>query len=177
VSSTAFAPTTATLPLDSLSPGVQMTLQLRALRIAVGLVFLVLIFAGLWSRRRRLSPIEGYLTAYVGILAIWPFDDTRFFAPVIPLLFAYAWLGLCSLKPPPQALRRFVLSYCVIFCFFGVVAMGDALRVTYFDRLRPWRECRAYLVDIPDWFKAYNRYGGLRANSDNIRDKAARVVP
>lgn len=175
MSATALAPTTATLPLDSISPWVQITLQLGALRLAVGIIFTILILAGLWSRRRRISPIEGYLIAYVGILMIWPFDDTRFFAPVIPLLFAYAWFGLCALNPPPRAARRFVAAYCVVFCLLGAAAMGDSLRVTYFDRLRPWRECRDNLVGTPAWFKAYDRYGGLRA-ADDTRDKAARVA-
>jgi hypothetical protein len=177
VSSTAFAPTTATLPLDSVSPRVFITLQLQALRLAVGFVSTLLILAGLWSRRRQFSMIEGYLAAYVGILLIWPFDDTRFLAPVLPLLFAYAWLGLCSLKPKPQTLRRLVVCYSVVFCFFGAVAMGDSLRVTYLDRLRPWRECKAYMIDIPAWLTAYDRYGGLRPHSVESRDKPERVVP
>jgi hypothetical protein len=176
-SSTALAPTTASLPLDSLSPGVQIMLELRALRIAVGLIFGFLVLAGLWSRRRRISLVEGYLTGYIGILLIWPFDDTRFIAPIIPLLFTYAWLGLRALNPPQRGLRCFVVSYCVIFCFLGAVAMGDCLRVTYFDRLRPWRECRGYLLDIPTWLEAYHRYGGLRSDSVDIRKRVERVVP
>jgi hypothetical protein len=160
-----------------MSPWVYITLQLKALRLAIGIVSSILILAGLWSRRRQFSLVEAYLMAYIGILLIWPFDDPRFLAPVIPLMFVYGWLGLCSLNPQPQALRRFVLSYSVVFCCFGAVAMGDSLRVTYFDRLRPWRECRVYMVDIPAWLTAYDRYGGLRPQSVDSRDKAERAVP
>jgi hypothetical protein len=177
VSSTAFAPMTPTLPLDSMSPAVYVTLQLKALRLAVGVVAVLLILAGLWSRRRKFSAIEAYLLGYIGILLIWPFDDSRFFGPVIPLLFAFGWSGLCALKPKPQTLRRFAVSYSVVFCCFGAVAMSDSLRVTYFDRMRPWRECNVYLVDIPDWLSAYNRYGGLRPQSIDNRDHMERVVP
>jgi hypothetical protein len=177
VSSIAFAPTTATLPLDSLSPWVYITLQLKALRLAFGTVAAILILAGLWSRRRQFSPIEAYFLAYVGILLLWPFDDTRFFAPVLPLLFAFAWLGLCSLKPKPQTLRRFVVAYSAVFCCIGAVAMIDSLHVTFFDRLRPWRECKVYIVDIPAWLTAYDRYGGVRPRSVESGDKAQRAVP
>jgi hypothetical protein len=177
ISSTALAPTTPTLPIDSTSPWVYITEQFRALRMAVGLVFSILILAGLWTRRRQLAPVEGYFFAFVGILLIWPFDDPRFFAPVLPLLFAYAWLGLRALQPPPVALRRFLAAYCFVFCCLGAVAMGDSLRVTYFDRLHPWHECRVYMADIPTWLAAYDRYGGLRPIPVNSRGKAERVVP
>ena len=177
VSSNAFAQTTPILPIDSISPWVYITLQLKALRLAFGILSAILILAGLWSRRRQFSPVEAYFMAYVGILFIWPFDDTRFFAPVLPLLFAFAWLGLCSLKPKPQTLRRFVVSYSAVFCIFGVVAMSDSLRVTFFDRQRPWRECRVYIIDFPTWLTAYDSYGGLRTTIVSSGDKAKRVVP
>lgn len=177
VSSTAFAPTTPTLPIESISPSVLVTLQLRAVRLAVGSVAVALVLAGLWRRRREFSPVEAYLLAYVGILLIWPFDDTRFFAPVLPLLFAFAWLGLRSLKLQPLNLRRFAVSYCVVFCLFGAVAFGDSLRVTYFDRQRPWRECSDWLSNFPSWLTAFDRYGGVRPRTIHGSLSPEQVVP
>ena len=176
ISANAFAPTTPTLPLDSMPPSVYLTLQVRTLRQAVGIVFAIVVLAGVWSRRRRFWAVEAYLAAYVGILLLWPFDDPRFFAPVLPLLFAYAWLGLCSLKPAPRPLGRFVAAYSVVFCLIGALAMADSLRVTYFDRLRPWRECHRYMTDFPDWQAAYDRYGGLRALAAGSEENSKRAV-
>jgi len=162
VSSTALAPTTPSLPIEGVSPSILVTLQLRSVRVVFGLIALVLIVLGLWSHRRQASILEAYLFAFFGILLIWPFDDTRFLAPVLPLLLALGWLGLRSLKIQPLKLQRFAVGYCVVYALFGAIALGDALRVTYFDRGQPWRECGGYVADIPDWLAAYDHYGGVR---------------
>lgn len=161
-SSNAFVPTSATLPMDSISPSVLVTLQLQATRFVFGAAAVALILAGFWTRRRRLSPVDAYLAAYFGILAIWPYDDPRFFAPILPLLFALAWLGLRSFKFEARNLQRVATVYTLAFCLFGAAALADSLYVTYFDRLRPWREVSRYAPAVPEWMAAYDRYGGLR---------------
>jgi hypothetical protein len=165
VSSTALAPTTPTLPIDSISPSVMATLLLRSVRIPIGCIAIVLILVGQWSRRRQFSPVDGYLLAYVGILLIWPFDDTRFLAPVLPLLLTLGWLGLRSVMPQGPKLRRFAVAYSAIFCFFGALALCDSLRVAYSERQRPWKECGSYVKDIPTWLAAFDRYGGVRPDT------------
>lgn len=162
VSAAAFAPTAPTLPVDSLTLSILLMPELRGLRQAVGIVSVILIFAGLWSRRRRFSHVEAYLTAYVGILLIWPYEDTRFFAPVIPLLLAFAWLGLRSLNPQPRTLARFVSIYAAAFCLFGAVAMGDSLRTAFFYPERASRESWRYVGSLPAQQAAFDRYGGTR---------------
>jgi hypothetical protein len=176
-SSTALAPTTPSLPIESISPGVLIMLQLRAVRLAVGAAALVLIGAGLWARRRQFGPLEAYFFGFLGILLIWPFDDTRFLAPVLPLFLAYAWRGLCSWPIKPQNLRRFAVGYSVVVCLFGALALADSLRVTYLDRERPWRECGAYVADIPLWLTAFDRYGGVRPETIHRSPRPPRVVP
>jgi hypothetical protein len=172
-SANAVFPTTATIPMDSISPSVLVTLQLRTTRFVFGAPAVVLILAGLWSRRHRLSPVDAYLAAYFGILFIWPYDDPRFFAPVLPLLFALAWLGLRSFNFEAGNLRRVATVYAVAFCVFGVVALADSLYVTYFDRLRPWGEISRYASATPEWMVAYDRYGGLRPDTDSpVNDSA-----
>ena len=136
--------------------------ELRGLRQAVGIISVILIFAGLWSRRRRFSPVEAYLTAYVGILLIWPYEDPRFFAPVIPFLFAFAWLGLRSLKPQPRTLSRFVRVYAAVFCLFGAVAIGESLHTAFFDPEAAARESWRYVGSLTAQQSAFDRYGGIR---------------
>jgi len=40
----------------------------------------------LWVRRHRWTVFEAYLTAYSAIIFIWPFYDTRFWYPIIPIV-------------------------------------------------------------------------------------------
>jgi hypothetical protein len=162
VSSTAFFPTSTTLPMDSISPSVLVTLQLRATRFVFGAVAAALILVGFRTRRRRFAPVDAYLLAYFGILFLWPYDDPRFFAPVLPLLFALGWLGLRSFNFEPRKLRRVATAYSLVFCTFGAAALADSLYVTYVDRLQPWRECSKYTPAMPEWLAAFDRYGGVR---------------
>jgi hypothetical protein len=162
VSSNAFFPSSTTLPMDSISPAILITLQLRATRFVFGVAAVALILAGLWTRRLRLSPVDAYLAAYFGILFLWPYDDPRFFAPVLLFLFALTWLGLRSFRFEARNLRRLATAYTTVFCLFGAVALADSLYVTYFDRLRPWREVSRYAPAVPAWIAAFDRYGGVR---------------
>jgi hypothetical protein len=57
----------------------------------LGAIFLALVGAGAWSARS--SPAAVYLAAYVTMLFVWPFGATRFWLPVMPLLFAFALIG------------------------------------------------------------------------------------
>ncbi len=162
VSSTAFFPTSATLPMDSISPSVLVTLQLQATRFVFGAVAAAFILAGFWTRRGRLAPVDAYLLGYFGILFLWPYDDPRFFAPILPLLFALGWLGLRSFNFQARNLRRVAMAYSLVFCTFGAAALANSLYVTYFDRLQPWRECSKYTPAMPEWLAAFDRYGGVR---------------
>ncbi len=176
-SSTAVVPTTPNLPIETTAPGVLIMLQLRAVRMVMGVAALVLVLAGLWARRRQFGPVEAYFFGFVGILLIWPFDDTRFLAPVLPLILAYAWRGLRSWPIRPQNLQRFVVAYAAVFCLFGALALGDSLRVTYFDRGQPWRECGTYVADLPLWLTAFDRYGGVRPEKIHRSPRPPRVAP
>jgi hypothetical protein len=162
VSSDAFFPTSTNLPIESISPSVLVTMQLRATRFAFGGAAVLVLLVGAWTRRHRFSSADAYLAAYFGILFIWPYDDPRFFGPVVPLLLALGWLGLRSFNFKAQNLRRFATVYSVIFCLFGAVALADSLYVTYFDRLQPWRDCGRYVPAFPEWLAAFDRYGGIR---------------
>ena len=135
----------------------------------------VLILAGFWARRRRFSPVDAYLLGYFGILFLWPYDDPRFFAPVLPLLFALGWIGLRSFPIEARNLRRLAIAYSIVFCVFGTVAMSDSLYVTYFDRLEPWREISRYAPAVPDWVAAFDRYGGVRPHTGTADGESART--
>jgi len=161
VSADAFPSTAASLPVESTSARDMLTRELHAIRYISGAIAIGLILMGIF-RRRRFSHVESFLAAYVAILLIWPFTAVRFWAPVLPLLFGYAWIGLRSIANSRPALMKAAACYCVIFCLFGSVAMAQTLRASLFDRGRTWRESREWLVRHPDWLAAYERFGGER---------------
>ena len=123
-----------------------------------GLVAIGFIFAGA-IRRRVFSFLEVYLACYVGILLVWPFTDPRFFAPVIPLLLAYGWIGLRSLSGRP-AVKRVAVCYCVVFCLLGGVAMGHSLYESNSGRTPTHLIDQQWRKHHVDWFAAYRHFGG-----------------
>jgi hypothetical protein len=62
------------------------------MRYIVGVAVILL---SLWGafHRQSLSHVEVFLACYVLILMFWPFNYVRFWAPVLPLLIAFAWIG------------------------------------------------------------------------------------
>jgi Dolichyl-phosphate-mannose-protein mannosyltransferase len=57
----------------------------------VGAVFLGFVGAGCWFLRK--NPAAIYVAAYCAMLFAWPWDFLRFWLPVIPLLFGFAFVG------------------------------------------------------------------------------------
>ena len=57
----------------------------------VGAILLGIVCVGVWSARG--GPAAIYLAAYVAMLFVWPFGATRFWLPVMPLLFAFTLIG------------------------------------------------------------------------------------
>ena len=159
-SARALTPKANVLPIETVSFHELATSELQSFRYVFGLAAIGFILAGA-IRRRVFSFIEVYLGCYTAILLVWPFTDPRFFAPVLPLFLAYGWIGWQSL-PHTRTLRRAAVCYCVVFCLFGAVAMGNSLYEATFDRSRTNRFCQQWLKHRPDWFAAYRVFGGDR---------------
>ncbi len=132
VSARAFIPKSYSLSIESVSPNEFVTAELEAIRYAFGIMAAALILFGA-LRHKRLSYVEVYLASYTTILMLWPFTDVRFWAPVLPLFFAYGWIGLRSMAPE-RAARRAAVGYCVIYSLFGAVAMLHSLNASTLDR-------------------------------------------
>jgi small-conductance mechanosensitive channel len=161
VSADAFLSKVAVLPVESTAPSVMLTMELHAIRYVSGGLAIGLILMGI-CRLRRFSHTEAFLGAYVAILLIWPFTAVRFWAPVLPLLLGYGWIGLRSAAQSRPTLTKATACYCVVFCLFGSIAMIQTLRESFFDRGRQGRESRLWLNHHPRWLAAYERFGGER---------------
>ena len=155
------AETRPNLPIDSTSPWMLLDRELRSTRYLLGLVWAGLIVGGLISRR-SLSYLETYLAAYVAVLCLWPFECVRFWAPILPFLLALAWIGLKSFAISARASRRIAICYSLLFVAFGSIAMARSLEQTFFERERPWNECKQWLMLHPKWLAAFDRFDGTR---------------
>jgi hypothetical protein len=161
VSARAFPPKTNVLPIESVTTNDLLTRESQAISYVSGFAAIVLILFGA-LRRRKLSSIEVFLACYVGILLVWPFNDVRFWAPVLPLFLAYGWIGLRSVAHSRPAVTRAAACYCVVFCIFGAVAMAHSLKASLFDRGHTERISQEWMSSRADWKAAYERFGGER---------------
>lgn len=109
------------LPSSKLGP-------LQPVAWIIGAVVVTLVLR--YLRPSRLGSVEVYLAAYVGILCVWPYGDTRFWIPVLPLLFAeifwltqpWTWSGWR---------RTFVNWYAVGYFLAGLLALAYSTWLTF----------------------------------------------
>lgn len=95
--------------------------------VILGMICLSLIAAGFWSCRRRLATPHLYVAAYGAMLAVYPFfyhaASRRFWFPVLPFLFALAFLGSRQLYTrSPHFLpfaKRTAAVYVTLFVLWG----------------------------------------------------------
>lgn len=102
----------------------------KVLLPCAGALFIALIAAGLWMRRRSFGPVEVFLIGYAAILFAWPYYDPRFWLPVLPLLFGYA-AGALQRVIPPALNKELLAAYVMVFSMLGVMVLGVSIRITY----------------------------------------------
>jgi hypothetical protein len=101
--------------------------KLRFVTPWIGLFALLLFLYGLLSKRAQIGPTEVFLVGYTAILFTWPYNDARFWLPVLPLLAAYCALAVQRLRLPAVL----VATYCVVFAILGFGALGYSTRISF----------------------------------------------
>ena len=96
---------------------------------AAGLAGLAVVLAGLASRRRELRALDVFVAAYLLLLFVWPFEDPRFWLPVLPYLAGYGAVAVERAAPRLRA-RRLVAAWLVLFAAAGVGALAYSTRLT-----------------------------------------------
>jgi hypothetical protein len=114
----------ANVPQRQLPPSMQI-IPFFCLGIAISVVILV----GLLHRRDRICSIEVYFIAYVGIILVWPYRDPRFWIPILPLVMAYARVGL-STWPRTKFWTPYLRAFKLAFALTGVVALIYTTRLS-----------------------------------------------
>ena len=113
--------------------------QLRALSPLVWVTGALAIALTLrYVRPSRFGTLEIYIATYLCILLIWPYGDTRFWIPIVPLLSAevvsilepWSWRGT----------RRVAgITYAAIYVFAGILAMSYSTLITFAGHSFPER--------------------------------------
>jgi hypothetical protein len=98
----------------------------------VGGVAWVLLLRGVWLtfRQTKLMPLPFYFLTYSAMMCLWPYYDTRFWLPMLPVM---AFLLLITFKDLQQhwpKLRFAFRFYLVCFFLLGLVAMGFSTRIS-----------------------------------------------
>jgi hypothetical protein len=91
-----------------------------------------------YVRHCRMGFVEVYLAAYMFILLLWPYGDTRFWTPVLPLMFA----ELFSLAQPWTftGWKKYVtVLYSAVYALMGLVALAYSTWITFSGREFPRR--------------------------------------
>lgn len=102
----------------------QLPQSLQPLVMVAGLAFAALMALGVRSRR-SIAAVDLYVAAYVAILLVWPYRDARFWAPVVPLLLGYGWVGVRELARSHRGAVRWIgAGYLTGYVAMGLVALG-----------------------------------------------------
>lgn len=97
---------------------------------ATGLAVFAILIRGLWSRKRRFTPIDVFLITYAVILFVWPGDNPRFWIPVLPFLFGIAFESVAPLRTR-RFFRLAVLTYGGAMLITGLLAHAYSTRLTF----------------------------------------------
>jgi hypothetical protein len=143
-------PQTTVLPIEPISPYEILFDQIRGLSYVGGILAWTLVVVGMWHLR-RLSPVTVFLAAYAGVLCIWPWHDDRFWAPVLPFLFAFAWIGLRTVELGDRRRRAVLGTYMTVFCLLGGIALGHSLYQSLAERDRMEQVSRRWLAAHREW--------------------------
>jgi hypothetical protein len=83
-----------------------------------------------YAGRCKVGPTEVYLLAYIAIIFLWPYNDTRFWIPVLPLMFAEFF----SVARPWSFAgwrRRIAVSYGVTYALLGCCGLAYSTLITF----------------------------------------------
>ena len=100
-----------------------------------GTAVLALLAVGLWSHRRRLTPVHLYLLGYLALQLPWLSFDARFWLPVMPLMLPILLDPLRSIQLRwPKPFRAARVVYGIGYATAGALALGLGMYYTALGR-------------------------------------------
>lgn len=151
--------------------------------ILAGAVFLICLLTSLVRALRSFNyairPADIYFCMYVGILLIWPFNDARFWLPVMPFLFVHLVNGshVCvaelSHKIKCSSMRLPLTSYFIWFFSAGIIALAYSTHISLSGLEFP---CLYGDGSLRATYCALQRYCPCPYDPDNINRTAIRIL-
>ena len=80
--------------------------------------------------KRGFLPLVAYLFFYLGLMMLWPYYDTRFWIPLLPIFSLAVWGWLAELASDRKLLRLSVLGVLGCHILLGIVAMAFSTRIS-----------------------------------------------
>jgi hypothetical protein len=147
-------------------PAGKLPLKVRPALQILGAGVLALLAASLWRRRGSASPAEVFILATSGVVLVWPFEDTRFWIPVIPLSFG---LLASAVRPVIADARRslMVVLPVTIFVVFGLAGQVYSARLSLAGDDFPNRFIDSYLGPV------YREAWGIPSTTNQPPDPTA----
>jgi hypothetical protein len=124
----------------------------------------------LYIRHFRLGSAEAYLGAYTFIFLLWPYGDTRFWTPVLPLIFA----ELFSLARPWAFTgwkKQASVAYATVYVLMGFAALGYSTWITFSGRDFPRRYGDDHLRPTYQSF-----YSDPKTDSSKVNESALELL-
>jgi hypothetical protein len=98
-----------------------------AMVACMGLLLFLLLLLGLAQKRKEVGPCEVFLVSYMVVLLFWPYEDARYWLPIMPFVGGYAILAVKGLRLP----KVVVTVYCVAYATLGFGAIAYNTRITF----------------------------------------------
>jgi len=97
----------------------------------VGLVAWCLVGLGCISLvKRGFLPLIAYLFFYIGLMMLWPYYDTRFWIPLLPVFALAVWVWLAEVASDRKLLRLGVAGVLACHILLGFLALAFSTRIS-----------------------------------------------
>jgi len=99
----------------------------------LGLAGWGVVLRGAWLLvwRGELLPVVLYFLVYMGLMLIWPYADTRFWIPLLPLVALLSLVALRDAATRWQALPWGLGFYLTAYAGLGLLALGYSTYISY----------------------------------------------
>ena len=103
----------------------------RPLFYAIGMTGWVCVAIGaVWLLRRGMMPVVAYMIAYFGLMMAWPYYDTRFWIPLLPIFALAVWGLLADLSTNNKAFRLYLTVIFAGYILLGLLALVFSSRIS-----------------------------------------------
>jgi hypothetical protein len=81
--------------------------------------------------KRSFLPLVAYLFFYLGLMMLWPYYDTRFWIPLLPVFSLAVFMGMAYLAIKIKAVRFCVLGVLGCHILLGSMALAYSTRISF----------------------------------------------